>query len=342
MFDTSFLELSQAAEKLVKVVLNVKEGEEVAVVGDTLSDIRVIEETAKAVFAAGGIPVVVIYHTQPVAQMEPPGPAAAAIRNADVFIEFTVQYILYTEARRQAVEDCGTRYICLAGMDADSLIRNIGQVDYVKMVELGDVLVRLTRDSKEMRITCPNGTDLTAVNEGRRVEQSGRLAHEPGQNYMLGGQVGWNPIEETINGTLVFDGTMFPPETIQELMTPVKLTIEKGIITGIDGGKEAEIFEKFLAGFDDPKMYRIAHFCYGFNPGAQLGNIAEAERVVGCLNVGMGASTGGGDDAKGWTAASHTDGTTLKPTIRLDGELLEKDGVYVHPEIVELVKGLIP
>jgi len=65
----------------------------------------------------------------------------------------------------------------------------------------------------------------------------------------------------------------------------------------------------------------------------------EDERIFGCMEFGIG-SQGKAIKGKFWTAASHTDGVVSKPTIILDGEPLEEDGKYVHPEVVELCKKL--
>ena len=61
------------------------------------------------------------------------------------------------------------------------------------------------------------------------------------------------------------------------------------------------------------------------------GRIVEDERVFGCMEFGIGSQgiTIGG---KHWSAASHTDGIVLNPTIILDGEVLEEEGVYKDPE----------
>ena len=39
-----------------------------------------------------------------------------------------------------------------------------------------------------------------------------------------------------------------------------------------------------------------------------------------------------------WKAASHTDGVLGKPTIILDGKVLEEDGKYVDPDIVTICR----
>jgi leucyl aminopeptidase (aminopeptidase T) len=76
-------------------------------------------------------------------------------------------------------------------------------------------------------------------------------------------------------------------------------------------------------------MYRIAHYSLGFNPGViqPTGRIVEDERVFGCIEMGIG-SQGAQIMGKTWSAASHTDGVVLNPTILLDGVAMEKDGVY--------------
>jgi leucyl aminopeptidase (aminopeptidase T) len=39
-------------------------------------------------------------------------------------------------------------------------------------------------------------------------------------------------------------------------------------------------------------------------------------------------------------AAAHTDGSILNPSIYLDGVAIEKEGRYVHPELVEICRRL--
>src|SRR5450759_904551 len=92
-------ELLAAAKKLVEEVMLAKPGENVGISADTQSDWRVVKATAQAAYAAGATPTVIWYHTQPLAQMEPPAPVAAAVTKADVWIEYSVAYTLYTDAR---------------------------------------------------------------------------------------------------------------------------------------------------------------------------------------------------------------------------------------------------
>ena len=119
----------------------------------------------------------------------------------------------------------------------------------------------------------------------------------------------------------------------------MKLTLKDGIVTDITGGVEADIFASWLASYDDPDCYRLAHYSQGFNPGVTkpTGRIVEDERVFGCMEFGIG-SQGKAIMGKCWDAPCHTDGILLKPTIILDDVVIEQDGVYVDPVAREICR----
>lgn len=333
-------EVALGARKLVEQMMLTKPGENVVITADTSSDSRVVEATAKAAYAAEAIPTVIWYETRPTAVVEPPPPVAGAVERADVWIEFSYAYVLHTPAFRAAMA-AGARYICLTGMDAEMMVKTISRVNVPKLIALGEALRQTVEAANEVRVTSPAGTDLLAYNQGRKVRQSGKLADTRGEPVMLGGQVSWCPIEETINGRLVFDGALWPPMEIGLLRSPVALTLEKGVVTKIEGGTEARAFERWMRGFNDEKMYWLAHYSLGFNPGVTktTGRIVEDERTFGCIEMGIGAQ-GAQIRGKTWAAASHTDGIVLNPTIMLDGAPMERDGVYVHPKVVAACREL--
>jgi leucyl aminopeptidase (aminopeptidase T) len=337
-----YVELGKAADTLVNYVMKVKKGEDVLVCGDSANDEAVLKATAAAAYAAGATPTIVVTETRERAFAEPPKPLAAAMMDADVLIEFTTKAILYTKAQVNALKR-NRAYICLTSLDSEAMVRTLGWVNYPKMVELGERLAELTTKAKEFRVTSPSGTDFTGKIGGRKWENYGGTA-EKRQIIMLGGQTGGTCLEETENGVLAFDGNIWPPDEIKSnIRTPIKFKVEKGVIKEITGGTEAEMLKKYLAGFNDPNMYRLAHFCYGYHPNArQTADISEVERVWGCFQVGFGRQgpllrpdLGGGF---GWDAASHDDGIILKASIYLDGEPVQQNGKFVHPELVKILK----
>ena len=333
-------ELAKSALILTKDVMLIQPGENVVITADTTSDMRVVEATANAVQTLKANPVVVLTSTMEVAYNEPIKPIGKAVASADVWIEYSYTSIMLSPSFQQALSN-GCRYINLTGMDVVMMTKTIGRVDYMKMVELGEKLKSRLEKADEVIIRDNNGTNLHAFNRGRHIRHSGQLATQKGYPIMLGGQISWCPIEETINGTLVFDTAVFPPAQLGIIKEPITLTFKEGVVEKISGGKEADIYTSWLKNFDDPNMYRLAHYSLGFNPGVDkaTGRIVEDERIFGCMEFGIGSQ---GSAIKGayWTAKSHTDGVVSKPSIVLDSVELERDGVYVDPEIVDLCKAL--
>ncbi len=333
-------ETARAAMKLVKDFMLVKPGESVVITADTSSDRRVADAIANAAFTLGANPVILYSPTTGKAFEEPSRPIAEAVAKSDVWIEMAYYCVMHTPCFQRAMEN-GARYTCLTGLDVTMITNCIGKVDYDVLMEFGEYLTKKVESSNEVIVKSASGTCLTAYNKGRRVKHSGQRATKKGYPVMMGGQVSWCPVEETINGRLVFDAALFPPAEIGIISDPVILDIQEGRIVKISGGNEAEIFKKWLAHFNDPNMYRLAHYSIGFNPGVlrATGRIVEDERIFGCIEMGFG-SQGASLMGAFWDAASHTDGVCSKPTIILDGELFEIDGKYVDAVSCEYCKKL--
>lgn len=333
-------EVTNAALKLVRDVMLVKEGENVVITADTSADFRVVEAVAGAAYSVGANPVIIHYPTSGKAFEEPIRPVADAVEHADVWIELAYYCSMHTPCFKKALEN-GARYTCLTGMDVIMLVNTVGRVNYDVLLEFGEYLTDKVHRSNEVIVTDKNGTNLVGYNQGRGVKHSGQRATKKGYPVMLGGQVSWCPVEETINGKLIFDAALFPPDTLGLLNSNVELTLEKGVVTKIEGGKDAAIFEKWLSKFNDPNMFRLAHYSIGFNPGVTkpTGRIVEDERIFGCIEMGIG-SQGASLMGACWDAASHTDGIVSKPTILLDGYKLEENGIYVDPEARKFCKAL--
>jgi len=337
-------ELAVAAQKLVKDVLKVSSDEEVVITADTSSDWSVVEATARAVAVVGGKPIVFLHQT-PVGVGKAADPylptrsLKAVLSVADVWIEFNRNWLLYSTPYWEAMSAGRVRYICLVGMNADMMVRTIGRVNVRLLYDFQRKLAEVTRKSKHMRVKTPAGTDLEFENDpSRPVLVEGEVTG-PGE-YMLFGQVDWAPVEESINGVLVFDGSVWPPEELGLLRNPIKLYVKDGVVRKVEGGSEAGIFEKWLRSFNDEKMFNVAHLSYGCNPGAKLtGNILEDERVWGVVEWGLGSQSPTFKGKLG-PASSHTDGICLNPTVWGDEEKIIDNGEYVHPELRELATRL--
>jgi leucyl aminopeptidase (aminopeptidase T) len=239
--------------------------------------------------------------------------------------------MLYSPTHRQAIEN-NCRYLCYTGMDVDMMVRTIGRQNYAALTAFTAKIRELSTMGTKMRVTNPNGMDLSwMVNKNPPAPGWLRV---PGKGYsqMLGGQGHAPAVQNTINGTLVFDGAVWPPEELGALRDPIVMTVQDGAITAVKGGPEARTFERWLRSFNHEAMFKVAHCSYGFNPGITriTGRIVEDERIFGSMEYGVGPTALG--------APSHTDGIVLNPSVHADDVPLEKDGVYVHAELVAICK----
>lgn len=346
MVDYYEYELRKAAYKLVSEMFNLKPEETFVITADTESDARVVDATAAAAFAVGSKPMV-IWIASPLGvgkaadPMLPLEALTATLKKADAWVEFNNEWLLYsTPYERVMKENKKIRHMCLVGMNVDMMVRVIARVDLPTLGKYVEKLTSLTEEAKHVKMTTPTGTNVEFDNDPKRpVTSDVGYADTPGSHF-LGGQIGWAPIFDSINGTIVFDGSIVPPVGI--VKKPVKLHVKEGKVIKIEGDEDARAFEAWLKSFNDPNMFSLAHVCYGCNPGAKLtGNIIEDERVWGCTEWGLGYV--GADmliTGEPIPAASHTDGICLNTSVWLDGKQIWNNGKMIHPELAELAKKL--
>jgi leucyl aminopeptidase (aminopeptidase T) len=345
MMEKYFYELALAARRLAVDMLCLKPGETLVITADTESDAEVVRAAASAAFSVGAKPVVITYPA-PLGVGKAADPMLAvetltgALQGADAWVEFNNQWMLYsTPFERAMASNKKLRYLCLVGMDADMMTRLIGRVDQQKLSAFLHALADKTGAAKTMRITTPSGGDLEfEINLENKLSCDDGNAGEPGM-HMLGGQICFVPKLASINGVLVFEGSVSPvPGIIRE---KVIMTVEKGLVRDIRGGADAVAFKAWLDGFRDPAMYRIAHGCYGLNPGARVtGNVLEDERVWGATEWGMGYLSAEDAPAEHFDAPSHCDGLCMNSSVWLDGEQIMDQGKFVEPRLKEMARSL--
>lgn len=333
-----WIELPRVANKMLTEFFPIKTSEQVVVTADTQSDWRTVQAVVRAIYALGATPTLVLHPTTPVASSDPPPAVIAAVQACDAWIGLGESYLLYSTAWTEAMK-AGVRFwAMLSGVDF--LMKMVDGIDYAVLDNLANKLIELANRAKEMHITSAQGTDLhikvdASASCGHDLFGKGLIKFEGnGMTRVPPGQATFGHVPDSVEGTLVFDGFISPPDEIGVLKEPVKLEVHKGKITNITGGREAKTFERFLASWNHPAMYEIAHCTYGFNPGVKRckGSTGHDERVFGCLEFGIGP--------KWANAPCHTDGGVMQPSIWADDVQLEEDGKYVHPELAELARQL--
>ena len=339
-------ELHKAAAILVRDMFRLQPGETFVITADTGSDQRVVQAVASAAHTAGAIPMVINLASplgvgKAADPLLPVEPLTAALCAADAWVEFNQQWLLYsTPFERAMAQNKRLRYMCLVEMTVDMMVRLIGRIDAPLLSTFMHRVVDLTQAATDMRITTPAGNDLrfTLLPHERTVSCDDGLSDTPGMHF-LGGQITFVPDFDSINGQLVFDGTIAPPCGF--LKEPVLLDVEKGRVVKISGGRQAGELRRWLESFDDPNMFRLAHGCYGFNPGARLcGNVLEDERIWGCTEWGLGYLSPVDAPPDGIQAKSHMDGICINSSVWLDGVQILHEGVVVHPDLKDLADRL--
>ena len=341
--DRFALEMGRAGYVIAKDMCKIQPGESVLITIDSVSDTAPAIAVAQAAEALGG-KVMLVWHSTPrgygrVAESRMANGLKAAIPESDVWVEFNTQWLLYSAPWMTAMLNGRTRYLFLGGLTSEQVMRCIANLDMNLQADFQNALVTLTAKANHMRVTTPAGTDVSFDNDHARPILNELDAGTPGAHFLTG-QMGWAPIERSINGTIVFDGSFSGggEAELGVLKTPVRLIIEAGVIKDVQGGAEASFISKWLASFNDERMYHLAHISYGFNPGSRLtGLCTEDERVWGCTEWGIGYQGPMFRGALG-DAPTHADGICLNSTIVVDGVKLTEAGKVIHPVLEPIAR----
>ena len=337
MGKSSGLKLKKFTDRLINEILCTKVGETVVITADTYSDENVINSTAASVYSAGAKPMVVQIATPAGAgkaadEYLPSEVLGAVLSNADVWIEYNKQWLTYSKPFEIAYEsNRSIRYINLSDMKPDMLVRIIGNIDFPILSELLNKISNMNKKTEECRVKTEAGTDIIFATNPRHVVfcDAGNAA-VPGV-FMTPGQISIVPKFSSINGVLVFDGSLFPVCGL--LKKPIKLFIEKSRIVEIYGGSQAEEFKKYLNYFNDPNMLKITQMAYGLNPGAKLtGRFIEDQRVWGCVAWGIGNVSPYVAPPMGCEAKSYCDGISMYASVWLNDIQILNKGRFIYPE----------
>jgi leucyl aminopeptidase (aminopeptidase T) len=192
--------------------------------------------------------------------------------------------------------------------------------DMAELRRRGQAVAKILTDADEVRITCPNGSDLRMSLVGRTaISDDGDLSAPGAFGNLPCGEGFISPLHTEGEGTLVVDGTMGalgqPPE-------PSEFTISAGALTEASGAFGAKFLEVLRAAGEGGTY--LAELGIGTNECATLtGNLIEDEKILGTCHVAFGASAGIGGEIQ---VPIHEDVVIMRPTVTVDGEALIRDG----------------
>lgn len=310
--------LLDAATVAVRDCMGTRPGERVLVVTD--EPLRTIGYALRQAAVALGHEVVLVeIAPRRTNGEEPPPEVAALMRQMDVVLCPTSKSLTHTDARR-AASAAGTRVATLPGVTEDVMVRCMN-ADYHRIAARTHRLCDLMATTARIRVTAPGGTDIVLPIEGRTPWASSGLFREPGQSGNLPtGEAYLAPLEGGSQGVVVVDGSM---AGIGLLDTPIRITVEDGYATTIEGGAEAARLVALLEphGRDGRT---VAEFGIGTNDRATIiGVILEDEKVMGTIHVAFGDNKSMGGSVR---VASHLDGLVRSPTVWFDDRLVMDAG----------------
>ncbi len=204
-------------------------------------------------------------------------------------------------------------------------------VDYTKMQATGAALTAILAAGKQLRVTHPNGTDLSCRLEKRPVFVSDGVISDDDvakggpalQAWLPAGEVYLAPVPGTAEGKVVFDTLPFGTKTI----AAATFTFKGGKLVAHDAkpGAEYELWKSLYtaapAGKDE-----FAFIDIGINPNVKVppGSKLTSWVPAGAVSLGFGGDVwAGGSNACSWGAGGAINGCT----VTVDCNVIVENGI---------------
>ena len=260
--------------------------------------------------------------------------AVEALKNCDMLIDCV--FLLFSP-EQFAIQAAGTRI--LTAVEPPELLARM--MPYPELREKVTIAADMLAKAKVMRITSPHGTDVTyklntypAIAEYACTDTPGRWDHWPSGFVFTGGD------DDGVDGQIVVaQGDILLPQNIY-VRDPITYTIEKGWITDVRGGLDAELIKSYMGSFRDKRGMGMSHVGWGMNPHAEWHRLLPGEFPGGMgmeprsfygnvmFSTGPNNELGGPNDT-----ACHVDIPMRGCSLFLDDEPIVIDGDIVVKEI---------
>ena len=322
----------------------VKKGETVVVLTGPLSNPRYIEASTNAAQSLGA--TVFRIDMPPVNEDKAMGndptayvgatpldgndAAMEAMKRADMIIDLM---LLLHSPEQEKILKAGTRML-LAVEPPEILARMMPTVDDKRRIRAASAAIK---KAKTMTVTSSAGTDFSCAIGSYPILEEYGFADEPGRwDHWPSGFLATWPNEKTAKGTIMLNAgdIIFPFKSY--VLSQIELSIDKGYITRIDGGFEAEYLREYMASFDDPEAFAISHLGWGLQSKAQWTALGMYDKDA---SIGMDGrsfygnflfSTGPNTEAGGKrNTPCHIDIPMRNCSVSLDGKAMTRNGEVI-------------
>ncbi|MFB6138202.1 MAG: aminopeptidase [Halobacteriaceae archaeon] len=310
------MDLREPAETAVRQCLALDADESCAVVTD--DDRAAIGEALYAV--ASEVTDDAVYLQYPPGTQhgaEPPAPVAAALRDADAFLAPTTKSISHTRARSRACE-AGARGATLPGITEEVFVAGL-DADYEAIAAHCRDVEAQVAGADEIRVTSPQGTDITLEPGDREWRLDTGVVHDPGAfSNLPAGETFVSP--QTATGTYVID--WYPREG--RTAVDIAVEVEDGSVTAVDDQAISAALATAAEEVGDA-AYNLAELGIGANTAVTdlVGSVLLDEKAAGTVHLAIGDDAGFGGDTD---TPIHLDGILTEPTVYADGERVTLPG----------------
>jgi aminopeptidase len=201
-------------------------------------------------------------------------------------------------------------------------------IDYEELVRKGQSIVKAVSDSKKVKITSNEGTDIEFQVTGRKwIIDDGVIGPEDIEARDVGlnlpcGEVFVAPVEDSAEGTAFFN---VPTNYWGHRISRLKLEFKGGKVVSFDAREGKKEFKGALDAATGDKD-RIAEFAIGLNPKAEfINDILVDEKVLGSIHIAIGNNKGPAYGGKN-DSSIHWDLVMNHPTVKIDGRTIMKNG----------------
>jgi 2,5-dihydroxypyridine 5,6-dioxygenase len=220
------------------------------------------------------------------------------------------------------IQKAGARML-LVCEELEALARLFPTPDHRARTEAS--MARLAR-ARSFRFTNPAGSDVTYAfgNRYKPLMEYGYTA-DPGRwDHWPAGLIA--NCAEDVNGRVVMsEGDIVYP-SMEFLLESIEFEIERGSVTRIRGGRQADEMRRWMDSYDDPRAYRVSHIGWGTHAAAQwsvkgIGMDGRSYYGNVLFSLGPNLEFGGDNDT-----ACHMDLPMRGCSAWLDGEKIIGNG----------------
>ena len=244
----------------------------------------------------------------------------------DVVIAMANFSVSHTKSRDLLTKSAEVRFASLPLFDPSMFFTSM-DVDWdlvsSRTIKIADKLTR----AQKVRITSPNGTEITMGLKGRNgIADTGILRSKGSFGNLPAGEAFIAPVEGSTEGKLVIEWG--PTESVKP---PVVLEIKNGKVFLVQGISKfaADLREKLE---ENPFNRNIAELGIGTNYRAsRVDNILEAEKIAGTIHIALGDNMSFGGKIR---TNFHQDFVVFGPTMILEYEDKKSEVIVEKNKIV--------